>query len=194
MAISSDLQMTPPAQSPHNDNELTVSNDSTLRDNDSALGDNDDGTSTTSMNSDITKFLVENGRTYHAYKAGIYLLPNDEEEQNRLDLQHHLFIMTYGDKLFNSPDLGNKYHRVLDIGTGTGIWAIDFADEHPTAKVFGIDLSPIQPEFIPPNVEFQVDDLQQEWTFRDMCFDFIHARGMAGSFKDWQYVFREAFR
>ncbi|KAI9879766.1 MAG: hypothetical protein M1830_007208 [Pleopsidium flavum] len=25
-------------------------------------------------------------------------------------------------------------HNVLDVGTGTGIWAMDFADEHPSAK------------------------------------------------------------
>lgn len=33
---------------------------------------------------------------------------------------------------------------VIDIGTGTGIWAIDFADEHPESEVIGTDLSPIQ--------------------------------------------------
>lgn len=31
-------------------------------------------------------------------------------------------------------------HKVLDIGTGTGIWAIDFANEHPEAEVIGLDL------------------------------------------------------
>lgn len=36
----------------------------------------------------------------------------------------------------------------LDIGTGTGIWAIDFADEHPETTVIGTDLSPIQPDSV----------------------------------------------
>lgn len=34
--------------------------------------------------------------------------------------------------------------RVLDLGTGTGIWAIDFGDMYPSAEVLGIDISPIQ--------------------------------------------------
>lgn len=30
--------------------------------------------------------------------------------------------------------------KVLDLGTGTGIWAIDYAHEHPEAEVIGLDL------------------------------------------------------
>jgi len=63
------------------------------------------------------------------------------------DLQHHLVTLTLGDRLGLAPpnDPDSKVKRVLDVGTGTGIWAVDFGDEHPEAKVIGVDLSPIQP-------------------------------------------------
>jgi hypothetical protein len=71
------------------------------------------------------------------------MMPNDEDEQARLgdlplsnlsgignsnilDLQHHLFRMTMDDKLFLAP-LSNP-QNVMDIATGTGIWAIEFGN------------------------------------------------------------------
>ena len=47
-------------------------------------------------------------------------------------------------KLYLAP-IEKNIQKALDIGTGTGIWAIDFADEHPSATVIGTDISPIQP-------------------------------------------------
>ena len=121
------------------------------------------------------KFREENGRTYHSYKEGKYIGPNDNPEQERLDFQHALVLLTFDNVLTLSPagkDGEKQIHRVLDVGTGTGCWAIDFADEHPETTVVGVDLSPIQPEFVPPNVEFQVDDMEEDWTF-SAKFDFI---------------------
>ena len=46
-------------------------------------------------------------------------------------------------KLYFAPVKAPK--KVLDIGTGTGIWAMDFGDEFPEAEVIGTDISPIQP-------------------------------------------------
>jgi hypothetical protein len=46
--------------------------------------------------------------------------------------------------------------EVLDGGTGTFIWAIDFADSHPESLVIGIDLSPIHPAWVTPNVSFEI--------------------------------------
>ena len=149
------------------------------------------GSATTSIGSSILKHREENGRRYHAYKAGKYFLPNDEEENNRLDLQHHLFCLTFGEKLYHAPLEETNLHNVLDAGTGTGIWAIDFADKHPEAKVLGIDLSPIQPSFLPPNLIFEVDDLEEPWTFTER-FDFIYSRMMTGSL-DFEPFFSKAF-
>jgi SAM-dependent methyltransferase len=164
--------------------------------NDSAIGEEDDHYSTVSLSSSVLKYREENGRTYHAYKDGQYLAPNDEPERDRLDLQHHLFNLTFSGSLHICPigEDGTQIHRVLDVGTGTGIWAIDFADEHPETEVLGIDLSAIQPGFVPPNVSFQVDDMEEPWTFRESeKFDFIYVRMMTGSFADWPKFFRQAF-
>lgn len=37
--------------------------------------------------------------------------------------------------------------KILDIGTGTGIWAIEMADHYPDSLVIGTDLSPVQPKW-----------------------------------------------
>ncbi|RDW68160.1 hypothetical protein BP6252_09556 [Coleophoma cylindrospora] len=150
------------------------------------------GSSTASLASSILKHREENGRTYHAYKEERnYVLPNDELENDRLDLQNHIFLLTLQNKLFTCP--AKKFNRVLDIGTGTGIWAIDFADEHPEAEVIGVDLSPIQPLFVPSNVKFQIDDVEEEWTYSSK-FDFINVRMMTGSISDWPKLIQQCFQ
>jgi methylase of polypeptide subunit release factors len=65
------------------------------------------------------------------------------------------------------------------VGTGTGIWAIDIADELPDAVVVGTDLSPIQPDWVPSNCKFYVEDAECEWMYPvNEHFDFIHGRGL----------------
>lgn len=52
--------------------------------------------------------------------------------------------ITLGDKLFLAP-IGEKPKNILDIGTGTGIWAIEMADAFPETQIIGTDLSATQP-------------------------------------------------
>jgi methylase of polypeptide subunit release factors len=100
---------------------------------------------TQSLTSSVSDFKYIHGRRYHSYKEGEYLLPNDEAEQERLDMQHAIFRYALDGKLFLAPIEKGRLHDVLDVGTGTGSWAIDVADENPQAQVLGFDLSPIQP-------------------------------------------------
>jgi hypothetical protein len=70
-----------------------------------------------SLASSIYGYVYENGRRYHAYREGNYLLPNDAEEQDRLDLSHHIFRLQLGGALHFAP-IDRNLKRVLDIGTG----------------------------------------------------------------------------
>ncbi|KAG8417365.1 hypothetical protein J3458_004875 [Metarhizium acridum] len=107
-------------------------------------------------------------------------------------ISHHKLYLAFDNKLFFAP-LRNP-QKVLDVGTGTGIWAIDFATEFPEAEVIGTDLSPTLPNWVPPNCIFELDDASQDWTFPDNTFDYIHIRFMAGCFKDWTKLYSECFR
>ncbi|SPO05571.1 related to methyltransferase [Cephalotrichum gorgonifer] len=168
--------------------------DSETAETDSAFGDDgvgDDSLSTQSLYSHITNFVYENGRRYHSYQQGAYWGPNDEVAQDNLDLYHHLFTQTLGGKLFLAP-IGPDPQKVLDLGTGTGIWAMDFADEFPSAAVIATDLSPIQPSMVPPNLQFEVDDMCLPWTFHPPAsFDFIHARCIYGCVADYPALYAQ---
>ncbi|KAF2127454.1 S-adenosyl-L-methionine-dependent methyltransferase [Dothidotthia symphoricarpi CBS 119687] len=146
---------------------------------------------TMSVTSSVFNFRYENGRRYHAYAEGMYPVPNDEVEADRLELQHHAFRLTLDGKLHRAP-IPQDIHNVLDIGCGTGIWSIEFADEHPSARVLGTDLSPIQPCSVPPNCEFLIDDFELDWIFHEE-FDFIHTRALVAAVKDWNRFFSQAF-
>lgn len=99
--------------------------------------------------------------------------------------------------------MDNALHRapvaqprhVLDIATGTGIWAIQFARRHPASTVVGTDLSLIQPGpgSAPPNVSFVKEDTEKdEWVFAQP-FDFVYLRFVVSCFDDHRAVMRKAF-
>ncbi|KAL3301596.1 methyltransferase domain-containing protein [Colletotrichum asianum] len=149
--------------------------------------------SRTSLSESIYNYRLENGRTYHRYKEGKYQYPNDDRELERLDLQHHMFDLCLDGKLGVAPpnDKDSGVHRVLDVGTGTGLWAIEFGEAHPEAEVLGVDLSPPQAE-VPPNVIFEVDDIDEPWIY-SRPFDYIHSRMMNSSISDWRQFIQKAY-
>ncbi len=159
---------------------------------DSVFDDTSDTSSyASSLISEVRNYKYENGRRYHVYREGQYVLPNDEDEQDRQDLLHHVRNLALGGRLFKAP-IGPSPQRVLDIGTGTGIWAIDFADQFPSAEVIGTDLSPIQPNWVPANLNFQVEDAESPWVFHTP-FDYIHTRDLGGAISDWPKLLRQSY-
>lgn len=73
-----------------------------------------------------------------------------------------------------------------------GIMPMDFADEYSSAQVLGIDLSPIQPQWVPPNCKFLVDDLESDWVLNRQ-FDFIHGRALEGSIREWAKLYQQVY-
>ncbi|KAH8204674.1 hypothetical protein TruAng_001149 [Truncatella angustata] len=142
---------------------------------------------THSITSDVTRYRYENGRTYHGYKDGSYMFPNDQRELDRCYEQYHLLKFVMNQRLFLAPwSERNPPRNVLDIATGSGEWAIEMGDMFPTAKVTGTDLSPIQPLEMPPNVHFYIEDAREPWDWyrEDDKFDFIHTRVTLGCWND----------
>lgn len=87
-------------------------------DSGSLLGDETD-----TLASSILNHRLENGRQYHAYRDGAYWGPNDELAKEILDFAHHMYLLTLDQNLHLAP-ISNHPQTILDVGTGTGIWAI----------------------------------------------------------------------
>lgn len=74
---------------------------------------------TRSLTESIRQHIIDGGLRYHAYHAGQYAFPNDETEQYRDDLKHHLTIHLCEGVYFYSPvheRLQQPGAEVLDLG------------------------------------------------------------------------------
>ncbi|KAI2622361.1 S-adenosyl-L-methionine-dependent methyltransferase [Hypoxylon sp. NC1633] len=159
---------------------------------DSAYGD-DNASSTASLTASILEYRTVHGRTYHSERGNAQSWnPNDSQHEETMDILHHVSTLQQDGKLFLAP-IKDNVKRVLDVGCGTGIWAIDFADQFPGAEVIGVDLSPQQPVWIPPNLRFEVDNVTQPWTYQPGSFDYIYMRWLVGTMPDYTALFKEVF-
>lgn len=148
-------------------------------------------TGSTSATSSIYAHTYEHGRRYQSYKNSRYPIPNDDAELSREDMKHAMLLELLDGQLVLAP-LEKNPQNILDIGTGTGIWAIDAGDRWPMARVRGMDISPVQPLWVPPNVDFLVDDCEQEWLMREEV-DYAHFRFMATVLKNLPVVLGHAY-
>lgn len=108
-------------------------------------------------------------------------------------MKHHMWRLVLGGELHLSP-IGEHPQKILDVGCGSGIWPMQTADTYPSAEVIGFDISPVQPTWVPANLQFEVDDLEQEWLWKPNSFDLIHCRFMFMSVRDWPAMLQQAYR
>ncbi|CAK7233869.1 hypothetical protein SBRCBS47491_008757 [Sporothrix bragantina] len=139
----------------------------------------------TSATASIYAHTFEHGRRYHFFKNSRYPLPDDDMEQSREDMKHAMMMELTDGKLFYAP-IGDHPQQILDIGTGTA------GDLYPSAHVRGIDLTPIQPLWVPPNVSFLVDDCTHEWL--SINVDLVHFRFMAMILRDVPTVMQHCYK
>ena len=82
----------------------------------------------------------------------------------------------------------------MDLGCGTGIWALDVANKFPNAHVVGIDLAPIQPPNGPKNCDFYSSfDYESLWEMGEESWDIIHMQMGSGSVMSWPSLYRRIF-
>lgn len=149
--------------------------------------------STVTVEESVYSYTTLYGRTYQVSPTTEYWGPNDETQSDGLDLAHEFITMLLGDRLFEAP-IVEPPQAILDVGTGTGLWAINVADRFPETHIIGTDISAMQPCWVPPNCFFQIDDVQLDWTFGPSRFDLVHIRSLGGSVADWRRLYQQAYR
>jgi len=109
----------------------------------------------------------------------VYVLPaavSDPDELDRLDEMHHGFQKYFGDDLCAAP-IGNS-KRILDLGSGSGAWAIQAAQMYPDAEVIAADMTPPPQRLFPSNVRLVHVDLTKDFfeTLTPNSYDVVHMR------------------
>ncbi|KAG9547240.1 methyltransferase LaeA, partial [Aureobasidium melanogenum] len=143
------------------------------------------------------EWYEENGRWYHAWQKGLYMYPHDEEERHRMDVYHNLFYDKAGLSLHSARLIPEVAHRprIMDLGCGTGFWAIDMGEQYPEGEVLGLDLANLQPAQIPPNVRFQIPFNFETpyWSLGQDSWDLIHMQMLCGSVSSWPNLYAKVF-
>ncbi len=133
-----------------------------------------------------------------------YVLPSDDQEINRLDFQHYMLRYTLrGNYAAPIQNPGS----ILDVGAGTGRWAMEMAALFPNANVVGVDVTPPPADRVaaslgagldirPENYAFVQGNILEGLPFRDGSFDFVHQRLLLFAIPEnaWPQVVAELVR
>ncbi|CEL11728.1 hypothetical protein ASPCAL14825 [Aspergillus calidoustus] len=70
---------------------------------------------TESLSLSMLDYRFEHGRRYHAWHDVAYWGPNDEQAQKLQEISHHMYYITFDERLFLAPVINPQ--AILDVGT-----------------------------------------------------------------------------
>lgn len=141
----------------------------------------------------------------HEYSSTYFVHDRrSQKELTRVKIQDHLVTAAMGGVLPEQPD-PSIFQRVLDIGCGTGGWAIDAAQAYPNMSLAGMDVSKPMIEYaraqaealqLAPRVKFYVMDALLILEFPPDYFDLVNIRFGTSFMRiwDWPKLFSEMMR
>ena len=120
---------------------------------------------------------------------------SNEEELQRLRIQDQMVTKVMGGVLPAELD-PSMFHRVLDVGCGTGGWIIDMAQQYPTMSLIGVDISIRMIEYareqaiaahVDDRVEFHRMDALLMLEFPYEFFDLVNLRFSTSFLRTWDW-------
>ena len=70
-------------------------------------------------------------------------------------------------------------------------WAVELSEAHPRTSVEGVDISVMQPERVPKNCTFIIDNVEDRWAYT-RPFGLIFARNLEPAIEDWPALIKQA--
>ncbi|KAG8911012.1 hypothetical protein FRC01_005982 [Tulasnella sp. 417] len=147
---------------------------------------------------------IADGRAYSKLAGSLYALPTDAYEHNRMDYQHKFLRLLLDDSIYPNPDVvdkalsaeANPTPNIVDLGTGSGIWAIEMAKKFPYANVLGSDVVlPGHPEeSVPGNCRFEFLDVNKDMGKLQEIYDVVHWRLVESATVDTDQFFYDVAR
>ncbi|THH33357.1 hypothetical protein EUX98_g799 [Antrodiella citrinella] len=171
----------------------------------SAGADEDDWSDTSS---DITEldpaefpqyFQERNGRLFHSHGGSPYPLPVDAVEQYRVNGQHALLKARIGHNYVGPVSetlrrTEGRQRRALDLGTGTGVWVLEMAQDFPHVRFDGLDIVPIATRYPPVNVLFEMHDINAPFRYPARFYDLVHGRSISMAVRNYRTLVDEVAR
>ncbi|KAF0496830.1 S-adenosyl-L-methionine-dependent methyltransferase [Gigaspora margarita] len=136
-----------------------------------------------------TEFRFIDGRRFHNVENSVYALPNDDDEYDRLHMQHFLFKYMWQSN-FSAPIehiLNDPNTKILDVGCGSVSWSFDMATKY-IFKPSSINKT--------KNFTFVKANVLEGIPFDNDTFDYVFQRHLLGGYPraKWPYAINKLVR